>query len=570
MIVFHKIRYKNFLSTGNVFTELVLDQHRTTLIVGENGAGKSTVLDALSFCLYGKAFRNINKPQLVNTINNKGLVVEVKFTIGKKAYVIKRGLKPALFEIYQNGKLLDQHAESREYQEMLEKNILKLSHKAFSQIVILGSASFVPFMQLTAANRREIIEDLLDIGIFSTMNVLLKDKIQKNKDDTINNDYQIKLTEEKINLEEKHIDQLKTNNEQTIKRIEAQISGFTNSICQEEASIRNIQEEVKALASSIADEKKAKAKVQKLTTLERMLEDKLQGLKKTVAFFEKNDACPTCSQSIDPQFKQGKISGGNDEIASVATGLKHIATDIKLVDERLAQIDLVQHQITQKQTAISSHQTSISTHNKFIKDLNASLLEHTKASVEVASTVNLEQCRTELASHIKTKEELAKQKQVLDMAAVLLKDTGIKTKIIRQYVPVMNKLINKYLASMDFFVNFELDDNFQETIKSRYRDDFTYNSFSEGEKLRIDLALLFTWRAIAKMRNSTNTNILIMDEIFDSSLDSSGTEEFMKLLYALSNDTNVLIISHKGDQLVDKFDTVIRFEKVKNFSRMMQ
>lgn len=570
MIVFHKIRYKNFLSTGNAFTEFALDQHKTTLIVGENGAGKSTILDAISFCLYGKAFRNINKPQLVNTINNKGLLVEVEFTIGKKNYLVRRGIKPSVLEIYQNGKMLDQHAESKEYQEMFEKTILKLSHKAFSQIVILGSASFVPFMQLSAANRREIIEDLLDIGIFSTMNVLLKDKIQKNKDDVINNDYNIKLTEEKINLEKKHIDQLKTNNEQSIKKIEDQISRLNDSIRVEGDAIAVLENKIKNLTSTIADKKKAEAKVNKLVTLERMLEDKLRGLKKEISFFENNDSCPTCSQEITGTFKQQSIDTRSDEAVKVAAGMSQIETDIRAAEDRIAEIELVQQQISEQQRAISVHQSSIQTHNRFIAELNASLAEHTKVQVPVDNAELLKLLEEELTNLIAMKEMLAKQRQVLDTAAILLKDTGIKTKIIKQYVPVMNKLINKYLAAMDFFVNFELNENFEESIKSRYRDDFSYNSFSEGEKLRIDLALLFTWRAVAKMRNSTNTNLLIMDEIFDSSLDSAGTDEFLKLLMALSNETNVLIISHKGDQLFDKFDTVIKFEKVKNFSRIAQ
>ena len=570
MIVFHKIRYKNFLSTGNAFTEFTLDQYKTTLIVGENGAGKSTILDALSFCLYGKPFRNINKPQLVNTINNKGLLVEVEFTIGKKTYLVRRGIKPTVFEIHLNGKMLDQHAESKEYQEMFEKTILKLSHKAFSQIVILGSASFVPFMQLSAANRREIIEDLLDIGIFSTMNVLLKDKIQKNKDDTINNDYNTKLTEEKIDLEKKHIDQLKINNEQNIKKIEDQILRFNDQIILEENAIKSLEDEIKTLASSITDKKKVDARVNKLATFERMLEDKLRGLKNEISFFQNNDSCPTCSQEITSEFKQQSINTRTDESAKIVEGMTRIEKDIRDAEERISAIELIQQQITKHQRTISTHQSSIRTHTNFIRDLNSSLHEQSKIQVPSGNAELLQSLTNELTAFVAAKETLAKQKQILETAAVLLKDTGIKTKIVRQYVPVMNKLINKYLAAMDFFVNFELNEHFEESIKSRYRDDFSYNSFSEGEKLRIDLALLFTWRAVAKMRNSTNTNLLIMDEIFDSSLDSGGTDEFLKLLMALSNETNVLIISHKGDQLFDKFDTVVKFEKVKNFSRIAQ
>jgi DNA repair exonuclease SbcCD ATPase subunit len=566
MIVFHKIRYKNFLSTGNVFTEIALDRHKTTLIVGENGAGKSTVLDALSYALYGRAFRNINKPQLINSINRKGLLVELEFTVGKKTYMIRRGIKPSVFEIYQSGKILDQHAESKEHQEMLEKTILKLSHKAFSQIVILGSASFVPFMQLTAANRREIIEDLLDIGIFSTMNSLLKDKIQANNTDVINIGYEIKLAEETIAIEEKHIEQLKTNNEENARKINDQIHRLDDSISKEELEVEKIKGQVSVLAKDVEDKKKVEAKVTKLATYERMLEDKHRVLKSEIKFFEENDSCPTCSQEITGAFKQTSINNRSSELENVKSGLKLIEDDIKIAEERVAEIELVQNQIRSHQQSISRLQSSIQTQIKFKQELLSSLTSPVVVSVD--NEANVGTLKEKLASLVSREEELVKEKQVLATAALLLKDTGIKTKIIKQYVPIMNKLINKYLAAMDFFVNFELNENFEETIKSRYRDEFSYNSFSEGEKLRIDLALLFTWRAIAKMRNSTNTNLLIMDEIFDSSLDSSGTDEFLKLLMSLSNETNILIISHKGDQLFDKFDTVIKFENVKNFSKI--
>jgi len=570
MIYFRNIKWQNFLSTGNAFTQIDFTRNRSTLIVGENGSGKSTILDALSFALYGKPFRKINKPQLVNSINQKGLEVVLEFSIGSKQYKVRRGIKPNIFEIYQNGVLINQDAESKEYQEMFEKNILKLNHKSFSQIVILGSASFVPFMQLTAQNRREIIEDLLDIQIFSTMNTLLKDRITENKNKIADVDYNIKLAGEKIEMLKRHISVLKTNNEELIRQKQTKISEYDLEIERVTAEISAFTKEQKALNDSISDQSKVQGKIRTLETLSTQLDSKINKLEKEVEFFTDHNDCPTCRQGIEHEHKEEIIKRDNSQIDEVRKGKAKLTEEYNSLNARLVEITQTLQKITDVATQISNANVQITTWNKFISGLKEEIqaLEKDTSSSEDNSE-ELNQLKAALRELLQQREDHIKDKQVLDIAAVLLKDTGIKTKIIKQYVPIMNKLINKYLASMDFFVNFELNESFEEVIKSRYRDEFSYESFSEGEKMRIDLALLFTWRAIAKLRNSASTNLLIMDEVFDSSLDNSGTDEFLKILQSLTSDTNTFIISHKGDQLFDKFEHVLRFEKHKNFSRMV-
>jgi len=571
MINFKSIKWKNFLSTGNAYTEIDFTRNRSTLIVGENGSGKSTILDALSFALYGKPFRKINKPQLINTINQKGLEVELVFSIGSKMYKIKRGIKPNLFEIYQNGTLINQDAESKEYQEMFERNILKLNHKSFSQIVILGSASFVPFMQLSAAHRREIIEDLLDIQIFSTMNVLLKDKVANNRGKINDIEYEIKLTGEKIELIKKHIDVLKTNNDELIKQKQTKIGEYEASIKDSSAQVAELSAQREAAENSISDQSKVQKKIKDLGILSTQLDSKIRKLESEVAFFQEHDDCPTCRQGIHHEHKQTIVERSSTQITEVEEGKTKLEEKLRDLNNRIEEITTVLGKITELNQQVSNLNVQISTWQKFISDLKVEIesLQNDSTTNEDSSE-ELKQLREALKKLLDEREQLLKDRQVLDVASVLLKDSGIKTKIIRQYVPVMNKLINKYLAAMDFFVNFELNENFEEKIKSRFRDEFSYESFSEGEKMRIDLALLFTWRAVAKLRNSASTNLLIMDEVFDSSLDNSGTDEFLKILQGLTNDTNTFIISHKGDQLYDKFEHVIRFEKHKNFSRMVQ
>lgn len=569
MILFKKLRWQNLLSTGNQMTEIQLDRSKSTLIVGENGAGKSTILDALVFALYGKPFRNINKPQLMNSITNKGLLVECEFSIGKNDFLVRRGMKPHLFEIYQNNVLINQSSSVKDYQDFFEKQILKLSFKSFGQIVVLGSANYLPFMQLPAHARREVIEDLLDIQIFSTMNTLLKEKVIENRNEIHDTDHRITLIENKIELAEKHIISLRTNNDDLIKAKQEMIVELEDRISAAEDAIQTVSLNIATLSSLIEDSESVMRRRSKLIHMESEFENKIKKFKKEISFFHDHDNCPTCRQGIDHDFKEEWISNRTNKTSEVEEAMTQLANQLASLDARINEIAEINTQITSLNNQITGHNADIRSWQNSIKTLNAEI-ESIRNNTRAIDSGNddIDAFKKDLNRAKNRKEELTHHRQVLEVAGVLLKDTGIKTKIIKQYVPVMNKLINKYLAAMDFFVQFELDENFNETIKSRYRDDFSYASFSEGEKMRIDLSLMFTWRAIAKLRNSASTNLLIMDEVFDSSLDVGGTEEFMKILDGLTQDTNTFVISHKGDQLYDKFHSVIKFEKHKNFSRM--
>ena len=569
MILFKTVRWQNMLSTGNQFTEVALDRSKSTLIVGENGAGKSTILDALSFALYGKPFRNINKPQLLNSMTQKNLVVECEFMVGSKHFRVKRGIKPQIFEIYQNGEMINQNSSARDYQEYLEKSILKLSFKSFGQIVILGSANYLPFMQLPAHARREVIEDLLDIQIFTTMNNLLKEKIVTNKAAITDTDYQINLIENKIELTQKHIDSLKTNNDHLIKQKQELIDELMGEILLTEMALTRENNKLKEMLDQITDAEKVNAKLTKLIELENQLETKVRNLRKEINFYHDNDSCPTCRQGIDHDFKNETIDDRANKKQEVTDALVKIEDEILAINKRVNEISEINKEITAINTKITELNFDIRSWNNSIRALKTEIdsLEKNTGVID-ESKEDLNVLNSHLAVQQKQKEDLANERSVIEVAGVLLKDSGIKTRIIKQYVPIMNKLINKYLAAMDFFVQFELDENFNEKIKSRFRDEFSYASFSEGEKMRIDLALMFTWRAIAKLRNSASTNLLIMDEVFDSSLDVGGTEEFLKILEGLTGDTNTFVISHKGDQLYDKFHSVIKFEKHANFSRI--
>jgi DNA repair exonuclease SbcCD ATPase subunit len=568
MIVFRKLRFKNFLSTGNFFTEIQFDKSTNTLIVGSNGAGKSTMLDALCFALFNKAFRNITKPQLVNSINEKECVVEIEFDAHNKSYKIVRGIKPNTFEIYCNGELINQDAAIRDYQEYLEKFILKLNYKSFTQIVILGSASFVPFMQLSSSDRRAIIEDLLDIGIFSTMNGLLKDKVVLNKEELTANKYDIEISTQKFEMQEKHIQQVKQNNDDKVKEYEAEILSNNNTVQSLHGTIGTIQKEIDILQGQISLKAQLDAKLKEISKIESKVETNLSKFRKDIGFFEQNDHCPTCRQTITLEVKEKELETLQGKVTECEHGLSQI--EAKLIEEqnKLNAMIEVQKQIQALNIQVATNNTTINETNKYIGKLQKQIeaLHNTQNNLEDA-TEKLNQIKELVALNESKRKELIDEKTYYDAASILLKDTGIKTKIVRQYLPVINKLVNKYLASMDFFVNFNLDESFKETIKSRHRDEFSYASFSEGEKQRIDMALMLTWRAVAKLKNSANTNLLILDEVFDSSLDANGTEYLMNLLHLLE-DVNLFVISHKGDILQDKFRSIIKFEKVNNFSRI--
>ena len=567
MLKFRSVRWKNLLSTGSSFTEILLDRNTNTLVVGENGAGKSSVLDALCFVLYGKPFRKIKKDQLLNSINGRELIVEIEFEIYNKKYKIIRGIKPTIFEIYQNDVLLDQDAASRDYQEYLEKNILRMNMKSFTQIVILGSSSFVPFMQLPAGIRREVIEDLLDIRIFSTMSVLLKDRVSSNKDDILTNKNEIQNSIDILELHEKQ----KQKNSEKINEIiiisNQRISELQFNINRANEEIAIVQSDIDNLLIDIEDESKVINRISKIESLENDLESTKTKAKKTIKFYEEHDNCPTCTQTIDALIKSRKIEERQSALDKISDALIVLGKELSETQNRYQEISKINRDIKDKQYRITNAlSASVLTDQREISILQKQISD-TTADKETETDIEIHQIENRLSELRLIKEQLLHKKELYELAGIILRDGGIKSRIIKQYIPIMNSLINKYLASMDFFVKFQLNESFEETILSRHRDDFTYDSFSEGEKMRIDLALLFTWRTIARMKNSANTNLLILDEVFDASLDANGCEEFLKLIHSLE-DANVFVISHKGDILQDKFRSTIKFEKHKNFSRI--
>jgi len=571
MIVFKKIRYKNFLSTGQQFIEIELDKSPTTLVVGENGAGKSTMLDALCFGLFQRAFRTIKKDQLINTINEKECVVEVEFVVGTKQYKIIRGIKPNIFEIWCNGDMLNQDAAQRDYQKHLEQQILKLNFRSFTQVVILGNASFVPFMQLRARHRRQVVEEILDIEIFSKMNIMFREK-QKTQDETIKQaDFQYQLVDDRIDTQKKHIDDISNKNKDSADSKKIEIHQADTDIQNYVEDIKRVRGDIAGLQKEILDQTTTNTKHQKLHTMEAKLENTCNKHKKDLRFFESHDDCPTCQQAIDKAFKETMIDKKKEKVVEIDVAMAQMEKEITKTTTRLSKINEVMVAIREKELLINRYDTSISEIEKQKERIHKDILELSdeKFSTGVA-TGELNQLQEQLIDAEKDKIKHKEEKNYIDTARHLMQDTGIKTKIINQYLPIMNQYINKHLAEMDFFVNFTLDEEFNETIKSRYRDEFNYHSFSEGEKLRIDLAILFTWREIAKLKNSTNTNLLVLDEIFDSSLDASGTDEFMRILYTTMAKENVFVISHKGDTLIDKFPRVMKFEKYKNFTRMAE
>jgi DNA repair exonuclease SbcCD ATPase subunit len=568
MIIFKTVRYKNFLSTGNTLTEINLNKSKSTLVVGHNGAGKSTMLDAISFALFGKPHRNINKPQLLNSINQKACVVEVEFSIGNSEFKIVRGLKPNLFEIWKNGTMINQSSHAKEYQKILEQNILKLNHKSFHQVVVLGSSSFIPFMQLAAGHRRDVIEDLLDINVFSKMNILLKEKNNSLKDMIKDITYNLEISKNKIETQNKYIRDVRelTNANISKNKHEIQSSKEESEKLQSEnqelsAAIEKSQGPVEEEINKLSDKK------QSLLQYQAQFKQQMTTVVKDAKFYEDNDTCPTCTQDISETVRQEKLSSAKAKAKELQSATDKANTEGTSVEESLQRVHGQLSDIREKQSTIHSNNQTIARLQKSISQL--------EKEINGSAIADLDEAKEELSRLVGDKDNLLEEKLKLSdeysynsVMSEMLKDTGIKTKIIKQYMPVINKLVNQYLQILDFFVHFDLDESFQETIRSRHRDEFTYDSFSEGEKQRIDLALLFTWRQIAKMKNSVATNLLILDETFDSSLDHDGVENLLKILHTLGDDTNIFVISHKGEILDGKFNSKIEFVKDKNFSKI--
>ncbi len=568
MIKFKTIRWANFLSTGSQFTEVYLDKSTTTLIVGENGAGKSTILDAICFALFNKPFRGINKPQLINSINQKQMVVEVEFYIGTKSFKIVRGAKPTIFEIYLNGELLNQDAAAKDYQKYLEENVLKLNFKSFTQIVILGSASFTPFMQLPTSHRREIIEDLLDIKIFSTMNDVLKEKYGSIKSKIQLLDNEIEVGKAKVRVQQDYIMTLEVDKQKKVEDVQKRIFEANTEISKLSNNVDDEGKQESNLKSTILDATEKRNARQEMESLLRKLSERIKTQEKSIEFYNDHDVCPTCSQGLDDTFKSTAKEAHSHKIEEIEGAIQSLNNQLQAVSDRLEKIDAIEEKISQHKSNIITINTKIIANQQYIRKLNAELdTESTESGNIDEEKFALRSLAKEVVEYSNEKISLVEERHYLDIAGLLLKDTGIKTKVIKQYLPIINKLVNKYLQAMDFFVTFELDESFNETIKSRHRDDFTYASFSEGEKAKIDLALLFAWRTIARMKNSASTNLLLLDEVFDGSLDINGTDYVMTILNTLGDESNVFIISHK-DALFDKFKSVIRFEKYQNFSRI--
>ena len=566
-IYFKKVKYKNILSTGNTFTTIELGSSPSTLITGTNGAGKSTLLDAIVFGLYGKPFRKITKPQLINSINQKDMLVEIYFTVGGSNYMIRRGMKPNIFEIYKDGGLINQDAAKRDYQEYLESNILGINYKSFGQIVVLGSATYVPFMELPAQQRREIIEDLLDIQVFSTMGLLAKEQINTNKQLISENSYKAESTENSITLVKENNDEIRKIREVEAEKIREKMKSYIELVESKMNEIEAVDQEIKELYETIADKKEVKTKFDKANTLRADMERNRINFEKELSFYHDNDNCPTCKQGIDHDFKNNVVEEKSKRKLEIESGLHDIAERIKGHQERLDAISEVEDAIQNKTFEISEIKAEIRSAKTALGTLKCEL-ESAEREVEEVDTSKLQKLEAELEKIKAARVELLDEREVLGVVSTILKDGGIKARIISQYIPVMNKLINKYLAAFDLFVDFQLDEQFNEVIKSRFRDKFSYSSFSEGEKLRITLSIMLSWRSVAKLRNSVSTNLLILDETLDGALDGVGIESLIETLHSLNSDDNIFVISHRGDQFADKFDTSIRFDKVKNFSEI--
>jgi DNA repair exonuclease SbcCD ATPase subunit len=569
MLVFHKIKWKNFLSTGNQWTEVDFEKHNTNLIIGTNGAGKSTILDALTFVLFNKPFRKINKPQLVNTTNEKDCLVEIEFSVNNRDYLVRRGIKPNIFDIEVNGNPLHKEADDRANQRILEENILKVNYKSFTQIVILGSSTFVPFMQLATSHRREVIEDLLDIRIFSAMNNLIKDKIREKKDQIKSLELKKETLKDKMKMQQEFIEELENRGNANINANKEKITNLDSEVGIYMTENAKIEEDIFKYTKEQEEVIGSADKLVKLNNLKGKISQKVSAITKEHKFFTENTVCPTCTQTIEEEFRLNRITDAQNKAKELQKGFQELEETIKLEQERERQFTVLSKEITKLNHEISQNNTRVSLNQRQIRDLESEIQIITQnLANRNTEHEKLEEFQTNLQ---KTFEDLSKKKEEIvyyDFAYSLLKDDGVKTKIIKKYLPFINQQVNRYLQMMDFYINFHLDEEFNETVKSPIHEDFSYSSFSEGEKMRIDLALLFTWREVARVKNSVNTNLLIMDEVFDSSLDGFGTDEFLKIIRYVIKDANIFVISHKAD-LHDKFESVIRFEKVKGFSRMM-
>jgi len=568
LITFRSVKWKNFLSTGNQFTEIQLDYAPTTLIIGENGAGKSTILDALCFALFNKPFRNISKSQLVNSVNGNGTIVEVEFNVNNKDVKVVRGIKPNKFEVWIGDTMINQDANARDYQKHLEQQILGLNYRSFTQVVILGSSTFVPFMQLSTKARREVVEDILDIKIFSLMNFLLKNKNKSLLEDIRDVEYNYDLTKEKVNLQEKFIEEVVNNKSALVAENQQKLWDNKSTIDYRRDDVKALEIENENLSFDAEERVKVEQKLKKLTQTEAALQNRKSEHDRQIQFFQNNDECPSCEQPITESTKQTQIESRTTKIGDIENGIADLQRMESEEQDRLQSILTDLETIRKNDVEKAKILSSIAELEKFNAKLEKDIAAYENGSVSEEDKIKLAELKGQIKSIEEQKSKLNEDKFYIDVARNLLQDSGIKTKIVKQYLPIMNKLVNTYLSSMDFFVNFNIDENFNETIKSRFRDEFSYASFSEGEKMRIDLALLFTWRAIAKMKNSTNTNLLILDEIFDSSLDNAGTDDFLKILNTFDKQ-NVFVISHKQDMLFDKFRNIIQFKKEKNFSRMV-
>jgi len=566
-INFEKVKYKNILSTGNVFTTIELNQVPSTLIAGSNGSGKSTLLDAIVFGLYGRPFRNINKAQLVNSINNKELVVELYFSAGGDKYKIVRGIKPNVFEIWKNGAMINQDASVRDYQEFLESNILGINFKAFNQIVVLGSATYIPFMELRAYQRREIIEDLLDIGVFTVMGTLAKDRMSGTKTEINDNKYEIEITENNIQSAEENNEEIRKLKTVEVDKIKGRMTEHIDLIEDKNKIIDAQDEIIKTLYDDISDKPEEKEKFQKATEKRAELERNRVAFDKELSFYEHNDDCPTCKQGIAHDFKQEQIMDKNQQKAHIEKGLVDIDNIIKKHQERLGSISKIEDSIQEVNFKISEHRAEIKMAKNALIQYKKDL-DNAQKEVDEVDTSKLDKLQKKLEKQIEIRTKLLDEHEVLNIVQTILRDGGIKARIIAQYIPVINKLINKYLAAFDLFVDFHLDEEFNEVIRSRFRDKFTYASFSEGEKLRITLSIMLAWRSVAKLRSSVSTNLLILDETLDGALDGVGIESLIETLHGLNSDDNIFVISHRGDQFAEKFENNLKFEKIKNFSEL--